>query len=150
MSTPAVIRVAHSPDADDAFMFYALAQHKIDTEGLVFEHVLKDIETLNREAAEGTYELTAISYHAYAYLHDRYAIFPVGSSIGEQYGPVLVSKTPMRLDEVLASWKPVAIPGEQLLRIYFLSSIAPKFPRLKFILTISPKQFWQEKLLQAW
>ncbi|XVJ52093.1 MAG: ABC transporter substrate-binding protein [Vampirovibrio sp.] len=131
MSTPAVIRVAHSPDADDAFMFYALAEHKIDTEGLVFEHVLKDIETLNREAAEGTYELTAISYHAYAYLHDRYAIFPVGSSIGEQYGPVLVAKTPMGLDEILASGKPVAIPGEQTSAYLFLKLYCPEIPTVK-------------------
>jgi 1,4-dihydroxy-6-naphthoate synthase len=123
---PSVIRVAHSPDADDAFMFYALAQHKIDTEGLVFEHVLKDIETLNREAVVGTYELTAISYHAYAYLNETYAIFPVGSSIGEQYGPVLVSKTPMTLEDVLASGKPVAIPGEQTSAYLFLKLYCPE------------------------
>ena len=132
MSTsPSVIRVAHSPDADDAFMFYALAHHKIDTEGLVFEHVLKDIETLNREAAVGTYELTAISYHAYAYLHDIYAIFPVGSSIGEQYGPVLVSKTPMTLEDLLASGKSVAIPGEQTSAYLFLKLYCPDLKTVK-------------------
>jgi 1,4-dihydroxy-6-naphthoate synthase len=120
------IRVAHSPDADDAFMFYALAEHKVDTEGLTFEHVLKDIETLNREAAVGTYELTAISYHAYAYLHETYAIFPVGSSIGEQYGPVLVSKTPMTLEDVLASSLPVAVPGTQTSAYLFLKLCCPE------------------------
>jgi 1,4-dihydroxy-6-naphthoate synthase len=131
MSYPTTIRVAHSPDADDAFMFYALAQHKVDTEGLSFEHALKDIETLNREAAVGTYELSAISYHAYAYLHEQYAIFPVGSSIGEQYGPVLVAKTPMTLEEVLASGKPVAIPGEQTSAYLFLKLYCPELPTVK-------------------
>jgi len=120
MTTTPKIRVAHSPDSDDAFMFYALAQHKVDTEGLEFEHVLKDIETLNREAADGLYELTAISYHAYAYLHEKYAIFPVGSSIGEKYGPVLVSKTPMTVDELIASGGKVAIPGTQTSAYLFL------------------------------
>jgi 1,4-dihydroxy-6-naphthoate synthase len=131
MSQALPIRVAHSPDADDAFMFYALAHHKVDTEGLQFEHVLKDIETLNREAALGTYELTAISYHAYAYLHEQYAIFPVGSSIGEQYGPVLVANTPMTLEAVLASGKPVAIPGEQTSAYLFLKLYCPELPTVK-------------------
>jgi 1,4-dihydroxy-6-naphthoate synthase len=108
--TPAVIRVAHSPDSDDAFMFWALAKGKVDTEGLTFEHVLSDIETLNREALKGTYELTAISYHAYAYLHERYAILNVGSSIGDKYGPVLIAKKPMSKEEV--KQVTIAIPGE--------------------------------------
>lgn len=109
---PAVIKVAHSPDADDAFMFYALAQGKVDTEGLTFEHILKDIETLNREALEGTYELTAMSYHAYAYLADKYAILTVGSSVGDKYGPVLVAKTPLSKEQIQAQNLTVAIPGE--------------------------------------
>ena len=92
---PAVIRVAHSPDSDDAFMFWALAHHKIDAEGLTFEHILTDIETLNREAMKGTYELTAISYHAYATVNDKYALLNVGSSIGDKYGPVLIAKKPL-------------------------------------------------------
>ncbi|MDX2084363.1 MAG: MqnA/MqnD/SBP family protein [Candidatus Melainabacteria bacterium] len=108
-TVPSVIRVAHSPDADDAFMFYGLAQHQVDTEGLVFEHVLSDIETLNREAMQGTYELTAISYHAYTAVDDKYALLPVGSSVGDKYGPVLVAKTPLSKAELLQ--KPVAVPG---------------------------------------
>lgn len=110
MSTPDVIRVAHSPDSDDAFMFYALANDKVDTEGLTFTHQLTDIETLNREAMKGTYELTAISYHAYAYVHDKYAILNVGSSIGDKYGPVLIAKKPMTKDELKNVT--IAVPGE--------------------------------------
>ena len=107
---PDVIRVAHSPDSDDAFMFWALAKGKVDAEGLTFEHVLSDIETLNREAMKGTYELTAISYHAYAKIHERYAILNVGSSIGDKYGPVLIAKRFMTKEEV--KQVTVAIPGE--------------------------------------
>lgn len=106
-----VIRVAHSPDADDAFMFYALAHHKVDTEGLTLEHVLKDIETLNREAEQGTYELTAMSYHAYAHLHRQYAIFPVGSSIGDKYGPVVVANQPLTTTELVEGNLAIASPG---------------------------------------
>jgi 1,4-dihydroxy-6-naphthoate synthase len=103
------IRVAHSPDSDDAFMFYALANGKLDTGDLEFEHVLSDIETLNREAFQGTYEVTAISIHAFAYLDERYALLDSGASMGDGYGPVLVAReeiTPERLTEVA-----VAIPG---------------------------------------
>lgn len=107
---PAVIRVAHSPDSDDAFMFWALAKNRIDAEGLTFEHVLTDIETLNREAMKGTYELTAISYHAYASVHDKYALLNVGSSIGDKYGPVVIAKRPFTKDELKNVT--VAIPGE--------------------------------------
>lgn len=107
---PAVIRVAHSPDSDDAFMFWALAHHKVDTEGLTFEHTLTDIETLNQEALKGTYELTAISYHAYAQLVDKYALLNVGSSIGDKYGPVVIAKKPFTKEEL--KQVVVAIPGE--------------------------------------
>lgn len=107
---PAVIRVAHSPDSDDAFMFWALAHHKIDAEGLTFEHILTDIETLNREAMKGTYELTAISYHAYAHVYDKYAILNVGSSVGDKYGPVVIAKKPFTKDELKKVT--VAVPGE--------------------------------------
>ncbi len=107
---PAVIRVAHSPDSDDAFMFWALAHHKIDAEGLTFEHILTDIETLNQEAMKGTYELTAISYHAYASVYDKYALLNVGSSVGDQYGPVLIAKKPFTKEELKQIT--VAIPGE--------------------------------------
>jgi 1,4-dihydroxy-6-naphthoate synthase len=104
-----LIRVAHSPDSDDAFMFYALANELIDTGDFRFEHVLSDIETLNREAFEGTYEVTAVSIHAYAHLDDRYALLASGASMGDGYGPVLVARQGVERDD-LASMK-VAIPG---------------------------------------
>src|SRR3977135_1666895 len=85
------ITVAHSPDSDDAFMFYGLATNKLDTGNLTFTHVLKDIQTLNEEAFRGTYDVTAISFHAYAYISDRYILLPHGASIGDNYGPILVS-----------------------------------------------------------
>ena len=84
------ITVAHSPDSDDAFMFYGLASGAVDTGGLEVGHVLADIETLNRAAFEGAYEVTAVSFHAYAYLHDRYILLPHGASMGENYGPIVV------------------------------------------------------------
>ena len=86
------ITIAHSPDSDDAFMHYALARHKLDTDGLEFEHILQDIETLNRAAANATYDVTAISIHAYAYLHDKYDLLSHGASMGEDYGPMIVAK----------------------------------------------------------
>ena len=103
------IRVAHSPDSDDAFMFYALATDQIDTEGLTFVHELQDIETLNRRALNGELEVTAVSIHAYAYLADRYALLPHGASMGERYGPRLVAREPMKPDELAGLT--VAIPG---------------------------------------
>jgi 1,4-dihydroxy-6-naphthoate synthase len=105
------IRVAHSPDSDDAFMFYALATDKIDTGEFKFVHHLDDIETLNQEAARGTYEVTAVSIHAYAYLAEQYALLNSGASMGEGYGPILVSKEPVRLDELLD--RLIAVPGTQ-------------------------------------
>jgi 1,4-dihydroxy-6-naphthoate synthase len=104
-----LIRVAHSPDSDDAFMFYALAKGLMNTGNFEFEHVLSDIETLNREAHSGTYEVTAVSIHAYAYLDDRYALLGSGASMGDGYGPVLVAREEIPVDR-LASIK-VAIPG---------------------------------------
>ncbi len=103
------ITVAHSPDSDDAFMFYALASGKIDTEGLTYVHQLQDIETLNQRALRGELEVTAVSIHAYAYLAERYALLPHGASIGDGYGPRLVAKRPMDRAEVRG--KRVAIPG---------------------------------------
>src|ERR1041385_7808434 len=82
---------AHSPDSDDAFMFYGLATRKIRSRIVTFRHVLEDIESLNRKATEGIYELTAISYHAYPYVADRYALMSSGSSVGDGYGPMVVS-----------------------------------------------------------
>ena len=104
-----LIRVAHSPDSDDAFMFYALAKGLIDTGELRFEHVLSDIETLNREAFEGTYEVTAVSIHAYAHLDDRYALLGSGASMGDGYGPVLVAREAVTAEQLAAMT--VAITG---------------------------------------
>ena len=103
------ITVAHSPDADDAFMFYALAQGKIGDPGLEFLHVLEDIQTLNDRARRGVYEVTAVSFHAYAYLADRYALLPHGASMGDGYGPMIVARRPVRPEEVRG--KRVAVPG---------------------------------------
>ncbi len=104
-----MIHLAHSPDADDAFMFYALAKERIDTEGLQFEHVLRDIQTLNEWAREGKMEVTAISVHAYAYVHDKYAILTSGASMGDGYGPLIVSAEPMTPDDLRQVT--IAVPG---------------------------------------
>lgn len=104
------ISVAHSPDSDDAFMFYGLATNKLDTGNLKFEHTLKDIQTLNEDAANGVFDVTAISFHAYAYVSDKYALLPHGASIGDKYGPIVVSREPRSADDI-GSMK-IAIPGE--------------------------------------
>jgi 1,4-dihydroxy-6-naphthoate synthase len=103
------IRIAHSPDSDDAFMFYGLASGRVPSNGFELEHVLSDIETLNRAAFTGTYEITAVSFHAYAHLTDRYILLPHGASMGERYGPVVVARKdgPASLKGIR-----VAIPGE--------------------------------------
>jgi 1,4-dihydroxy-6-naphthoate synthase len=103
------IHVAHSPDSDDAFMFYALATGKIDTEGLTYVHELQDIESLNQRAMRGELEVTAVSIHAYAYLSDRYALLPHGASMGDRYGPRLVARDPASRADVKG--KRIAIPG---------------------------------------
>ncbi len=103
------ITVAHSPDSDDAFMFYALATNKLDTGNLRFQHVLQDIQTLNQEAIKGTYDVTAISFHAFAYIADKYVLLPHGASIGDNYGPIVVSREPLA-PESLPALK-VAVPG---------------------------------------
>ena len=103
------ITVAHSPDSDDAFMFYGLATNKLNTGGLTFTHVLKDIQTLNEEAMRGIYDVTAISFHAYAYVADKYALLPHGASIGDNYGPVLVSRELAKAEEI-PNLK-IAVPG---------------------------------------
>src|SRR6185503_5659455 len=103
------ITVAHSPDSDDAFMFYGLATNKLDTGSLHFTHVLKDIQTLNEEAFKGTYDVTAVSFHAYAYLTDKYLLLPHGASIGDNYGPILVSRTPIAASDI--SKLKIAVPG---------------------------------------
>ncbi len=103
------IHVAHSPDSDDAFMFYALATRKIDTGDLNYIHQLSDIETLNRKAMQGEYEVSAISFHAYAYLSEKYALMSCGASMGRNYGPVVVAARPMQAKAI--SEKVIAIPG---------------------------------------
>lgn len=104
------ITLAHSPDSDDAFMFYGLATNKLDTGGLHFKHLLKDIQTLNEEATRGTYDVTAISFHAYAYVADKYALLPHGASIGDNYGPIVVSRE-LAVPEDIPNLR-IAIPGK--------------------------------------
>jgi 1,4-dihydroxy-6-naphthoate synthase len=104
------ITVAHSPDSDDAFMFYGLATNKLETEGLKFEHTLKDIQSLNEDAKNAVYDVTAISFHAYAYVSDKYALLPHGASIGEKYGPILVSKERYAPEDIPKL--KIAVPGE--------------------------------------
>jgi 1,4-dihydroxy-6-naphthoate synthase len=104
------ITLAHSPDSDDAFMFYGLATHKLDTGELNFQHLLKDIQTLNEEAMRGTYDVTAISFHAYAYINDKYALLPHGASIGDNYGPIVVSRHPATPADIPKL--KIAIPGK--------------------------------------
>jgi 1,4-dihydroxy-6-naphthoate synthase len=104
------IRVAHSPDSDDAFMFYALSQEKVDTGNLRFVHELSDIESLNRRALTGELEVSAVSIHAYAYIADRYALLSSGSSMGDKYGPRLVARKAMGRGDLKG--KTVAVPGE--------------------------------------
>jgi 1,4-dihydroxy-6-naphthoate synthase len=101
---------AHSPDSDDAFMFYGLATKKVRSTKVSFRHVLEDIETLNRKAMEGQYELSAISYHAYPYVADKYVLMASGSSIGDGYGPMIISSRPMEPEELKG--KRIAIPGK--------------------------------------
>jgi len=120
-----VITVAHSPDSDDAFMFYALAEGKVDTEGLEFVHELSDIESLNRRAMAGELAVTAVSFHAYARLADRYLLLPHGASFGDGYGPVVVSKGPIAREEIASGAVPVASPGERTTAALALRLWAP-------------------------
>jgi 1,4-dihydroxy-6-naphthoate synthase len=104
-----LITVGHSPDPDDAFMFYALAHDKLDTGDLAFRHELQDIETLNRRALRGELEVTAVSIHAYAHLLDRYALLPSGCSMGDRYGPMVVARRPLPVEELRRAR--LAVPG---------------------------------------
>jgi 1,4-dihydroxy-6-naphthoate synthase len=117
------ISLAHSPDSDDAFMFYGLARGKVPTDGLEIAHVLTDIETLNREAARGTHEITAISFHAWPYVADRYALMPCGGSIGDGYGPLLVARE--ALAPAAVAKKLVAVPGTLTSAYLALKLFAP-------------------------
>jgi 1,4-dihydroxy-6-naphthoate synthase len=109
MSAPRTIHLAHSPDSDDAFMFYALADGQIDTQGISYVHELQDIETLNGRALRGELDVTAVSIHAYAYLSDQYALLPHGASMGDGYGPMLVSTKPMTREDIAG--QRIAVPG---------------------------------------
>jgi len=117
------IRIAHSPDSDDAFMFYALTAGKIYTDGLQIEHVLADIETLNREALKGTYEISAISFHAYPYVADKYLVLPSGGSVGEGYGPIVVSKQALNS----LKGKRIGVPGKLTTAFLVLKLYEPDF-----------------------
>jgi 1,4-dihydroxy-6-naphthoate synthase len=119
------ISLAHSPDSDDAFMFYGLATHKLDTGDYEFKHVLKDIQTLNEEARKGTYDVTAISFHAYAYVADKYALLPHGASIGDNYGPILVAHDEVDASQI--SKLKIAVPGTLTSAFLALSIFEPHF-----------------------
>lgn len=125
MTETRTITVAHSPDSDDAFMFYALATNKLDTGDLRFTHVLEDIQTLNVKATKGTYDVTAVSFHAYAYIADKYALLPHGASIGDNYGPIVVSRAPHDAEDL--SQLKIAIPGEMTSAFLALRIFNPDF-----------------------
>jgi 1,4-dihydroxy-6-naphthoate synthase len=128
MSSSPVLDIvcAHSPDSDDAFMFYALATKKIRSRILNVQHVLEDIETLNHKAREGRYELTAISYHAYPYVADKYILMASGSSVGDGYGPMVVSARSTMTAEELKG-KRIAIPGTMTTAYLTLKLFEPDF-----------------------
>ena len=105
----ATLTLGHSPDPDDAFMFYALAKDLIPTHGFRFEHILQDIQTLNERATRGELDISAISIHAYAYVSDRYALLPSGASMGDGYGPMLVAEQKFSREEIAR--KKIAVPG---------------------------------------
>jgi 1,4-dihydroxy-6-naphthoate synthase len=121
----AEIVCAHSPDSDDAYMFYALATKKIRSTRVQFRHVLDDIQTLNQKAGAGDYELTAISYHAYPFVADKYKLMACGSSVGDGYGPTVVSSRPMAPEELKG--KRVAIPGKLTTAYLTLRLMQPDF-----------------------
>jgi 1,4-dihydroxy-6-naphthoate synthase len=116
---------AHSPDSDDAFMFYGLATRKIRSRFVNIKHVLEDIESLNRKALEGVYELTAISYHAYPYVADKYVLMASGSSVGDGYGPMVIANRPMHAEELKG--KRIAIPGKMTTAYLAMRIIEPDF-----------------------
>lgn len=116
---------AHSPDSDDAFMFYGLATKKIRSRLVTLRHVLEDIESLNRKAAEGVYELTAVSYHAYPYIADKYVLMASGSSVGDGYGPMIVTKRQMQPEDLKG--KKIAVPGKWTTAYLTLRLFEPDF-----------------------
>jgi 1,4-dihydroxy-6-naphthoate synthase len=123
------ITVAHSPDSDDAFMFYGLASGAVHVEGIEVDQVLSDIESLNRAAFEGRYEVTAVSFHAYAHLVDRYALLPHGASMGDKYGPILVAREPLAVTESSGALKHlrIGVPGRLTSAFLALQMFDPEF-----------------------
>lgn len=130
MTAPQVLEIvcAHSPDSDDAFMFYAMATKKVRSRFLNFRHVLEDIETLNKKAIQGLYELTAISYHAYPYVADKYVLMASGSSVGDGYGPLVVSSKHMLPGELKG--KKIAIPGTMTTAFLTMKLFQPDFEQI--------------------
>ena len=124
----AEIVCAHSPDSDDAYMFYALATRKIRSPLVQFKHLLDDIQTLNQKAREGVYELTAISYHAYPYIADKYTLMASGSSVGDGYGPMVVAETPLTPQELKG--KRIAVPGKLTTAYLTLRLMQPDFEEI--------------------
>jgi len=119
------IRIAHSPDSDDAFMFYALAKDKLPTGKFRFTHTLQDIETLNRKALNGEYEITAISIHAYVYVADKYILLPSGASMGDRYGPMIVAREPWSQEDLKG--KKIAVPGTMTSAYLTMKLFQPDF-----------------------
>jgi 1,4-dihydroxy-6-naphthoate synthase len=122
---PLEIKLAHSPDSDDAFMFYALATHKLSTPGYKYTHVLADIQTLNEAALSETYDVTAVSFAAYPSLRDKYVLLDCGASFGENYGPIVVSSKPLRKEELAR--KRIAVPGLKTTAYLTLKLFEPDF-----------------------
>jgi 1,4-dihydroxy-6-naphthoate synthase len=120
------VSLAHSPDSDDAFMFYGLAKGKVPTDGLEIVHVLRDIESLNHQARDGVHEVTAISFHAYPYVAERYALMPCGGSIGDGYGPLLVARGEMDPGALGGPGVVVAVPGTLTTAYLALKLYAPE------------------------
>ena len=125
ISKPLEMVCAHSPDSDDAFMFYGLATKKIRSSIVTFRHVLEDIESLNKKATEGLYELTAISYHAYPYVADKYVLMASGSSVGDGYGPIVVSSRSLAPEDLKG--KRIAVPGTMTTAFLALKLFQPEF-----------------------
>ncbi len=119
------ITVAHSPDSDDAFMFYGLATNKLETGELKYEHVLEDIQTLNEKARRGVYDVTAVSFHAYAYIAEDYVLLPHGASIGEGYGPIVVAREPYKTEDLPRLR--IAVPGTLTSAFLALRILCPEF-----------------------
>jgi 1,4-dihydroxy-6-naphthoate synthase len=119
------IRIAHSPDSDDAFMFYALANDKLPTGKFSFSHTLQDIETLNRRALKGEFEITAVSFHAYVYIADTYILLPSGASMGDRYGPMVVAREAVKPEDLRG--KKIAVPGMMTTAYLLLKLFQPEF-----------------------